>query len=65
MQQVQMQQRPFWTYITNQGSTKKDFTKHSQNAEMAEGLPVRSANGISDEKLDQMLETWLSDISGR
>ena len=56
---------PFWTYITNQGSTKKDFTKQSQNAEMAEGLPVRSANGISDEKLDQMLETWLSEISGR
>ena len=56
---------PFWTYITNQGSTEKDFAKQSQNAEMAEGLPVRSANGISDEKLDQMLETWLNDISGR
>lgn len=56
---------PFWTYITNQGSTEKDFAKRIRNAEMAEGLPVRSANGISDEKLDQMLETWLSNISVR
>lgn len=56
---------PFWTYITNQGSTEKDFVKQSRNAEMAEGLPIRSANGISDEKLDQMLETWLSNISDR
>ena len=56
---------PFWTYITNQGSTAKDFVKRSQNAEMAEGLPVRSANGISDEKLDVMLETWLNSIRDR
>lgn len=34
----------------------------SQNAEMAEGLPIRSANGISDEKLNQMLEEWLGEI---
>lgn len=52
----------FWTYITNQGSTEKDFAKKSQNVKMAEGLPIRSANGISDEKLDKMLEKWLSKI---
>ena len=54
---------PFWTYITNQGSTEKDFAKQSQNAHVASGLALRSANSISDEKLDQQLNDWLQSIS--
>lgn len=50
---------PFWTYITNQGSTAKNFTKRCQNAEMADGLAIRSANGLSDNKLDEKLKDWL------
>ena len=53
---------PFWTYITNQGTTGKDFTKQSQDAILEEGLPIPSANGMSDETLDQILENWLSEI---
>ena len=55
---------PFWTYITNQGKTAKNFKKRSQNAEVADGLAIRSANGLSDEELDGMLENWLSEING-
>lgn len=50
---------PFWTYITDQGSTAKNFVKRSQNAEMAEGLAIGSANGMTDEKLDELLSDWL------
>ena len=53
----------FWTDITNQGSTEKDFAKQSQNARVASGLALRSANSISDEKLDQQLNDWLQSIS--
>ena len=54
---------PFWTYITNQGSTEKDFAEQSQNAHIASGLALRSANSISDEELDQQLNDWLQTIS--
>lgn len=54
---------PFWTYITNQGSTEKDFAKQSQNAHVVSGLALQSANSISDEKLDQQLNDWLQTIS--
>ena len=50
---------PFWTYITNQGSTSKNFVKRCQNAEMADGLAISSANGLSDNKLDKKLNDWL------
>lgn len=50
---------PFWTYITDQGSTAKNFVKRCQNADMADGLAIRSANGLSDDKLDEELNDWL------
>ena len=53
---------PFWNYITNEGTTGKDFISRSENASMADGLPIRSANSISDADLDQILENWLSEI---
>lgn len=53
---------PFWTYITDQGSTSKNFTKRCQNADMADGLAIRSANGLSDNKLDRELSDWLKQI---
>ncbi len=49
----------FWTYITNQGATAKNFAKRCQNAEMADGLAIRSANGLSDDELDEELNDWL------
>lgn len=56
---------PFWNYITNQGTTKSDFIKQSKNATMAESLPIRSANGISDKQLDQTLTNWLNKVRGK
>ena len=50
---------PFWTYITNQGSTKKDFNSRIQNGDVKSGLPLASANGMSDEKLNHILNEWL------
>lgn len=53
---------PFWTYITNQGSTGKDFTANIQNSTPADGLALRSANGMDDEKLDRTLQSWLDKL---
>lgn len=53
---------PFWTYITNQGSTGKDFTANIQNGTAADGLALRSANGMDDEKLDSTLQDWLDKL---
>lgn len=53
----------FWTYITNEGTTEKDFSKQAQNAQIADGLALRNANGISDDELDQMLQNWLNEIN--
>ncbi len=53
---------PFWTYITNQGSTGKDFTANIQNGTAADGLALRSANGMGDEKLDSTLQNWLDKL---
>lgn len=53
---------PFWTYITNQGSTGKDFTANIQNGTAADGLALRSANGMSDEKLNSTLQSWLDKL---
>lgn len=50
---------PFWTYITNQGTTKKDFNNRIQNGDVKTGLPLSSANGMSDEELDRTLSDWL------
>lgn len=52
----------FWTYITNEGSTEKDFAKQAQNAQVADGLALRSADGMSDEKLDSKLQDWLDNL---
>ena len=53
----------FWTYITNEGTTEKDFSEQAQNAQIADGLALRNANGISDDELDQMLQDWLNEIN--
>lgn len=53
---------PFWTYITNQGSTGKDFTANIQNGTAADGLALQSANGMDDEKLDNTLQDWLDKL---
>lgn len=53
---------PFWTYITNQGSTGKDFTANIQNGTAADGLALRSANGMDDEKLNSTLQSWLDKL---
>lgn len=53
---------PFWTYITNQGTTGKDFTANIQNGTAADGLALRSANGMDDEKLDNTLQDWLDKL---
>lgn len=50
---------PFWTYITNQGSTKKDFKSRIQNGDVKSGLPLASANGMSEKKLNHTLSEWL------
>lgn len=50
---------PFWTYITNQGSTKKDFENRIKNGNVKTGLPVVSANGLADNELDKKLSDWL------
>lgn len=52
----------FWTYITNEGTTEQDFIAYVQNAKVAEGLPLRSANSISDSELDRELQTWIRGI---
>lgn len=54
---------PFWTYITDEGSTEKDFKKRSQNAQMADGLALDSPDGMSDEELDEALNEWLDGIN--
>lgn len=53
---------PFWTYITNQGSTGKDFTASIQNGTAADGLALRSANGMDDAKLNSTLQNWLDKL---
>ncbi len=52
----------FWTYITNQGSTKKNFSRQVQNGIVEKGLPLRSASGIDDDKLDHTLQNWVSNL---
>ena len=52
----------FWTYITNEGSTERDFAKQAQNAQVADGLALRSANGMDDDKLDSKLQNWLDKL---
>lgn len=54
----------FWTYITNDGTTERDFSEQTQNAQIADGLSLRSANGISDDEMDQMLRNWLNKVIG-
>lgn len=53
---------PFWTYITNQGSTSKNFAANIQNGTAADGLALRSANGMDDETLDRTLQGWLDKL---
>lgn len=50
---------PFWTYITSQGTTEKNFKSNIRNGNTQDGLALRSANGMSDEKLDETLQNWL------
>lgn len=50
---------PFWTYITDQGTTGKDFKSEIKNGTAADGLALRSAGDISDDKLDDELQSWL------
>ncbi len=50
---------PFWTYITNQGTTKKEFENRIKNGNVKTGLPIASANGLSDSELDKKLSDWL------
>lgn len=52
----------FWTYITNEGNTEKDFEKNIQNANVLEGLSLRSVNGMSEEKLNETLTSWINKI---
>lgn len=52
----------FWTYITNEGTTEKDFSQQAQKAQVCRGLALRSANAISDNKMDQMFQNWLKQI---
>lgn len=54
----------FWTYITNEGTTEKDFSEQAQNAQIADGLALRSANTISDNELNQKLQNWLNKMAG-
>lgn len=54
----------FWTYITNEGTTEKDFSEQAQNAQIADGLALRSANTISDNELNQKLQNWLNIMAG-
>ena len=54
----------FWTYITNDGTTERDFSEQTQNAQIADGLALRSANGIFDDEMDQMLRNWLNKVIG-
>ena len=53
---------PFWTYITSQGHTEKDFSKQIQNGNVKNGLPLRSANSIADDKLDSTLVKWINTL---
>lgn len=53
---------PFWTYITNQGSTAKDFAANIQNGIAAKGLALRSVGGMSGESLDDTLRSWLDKL---
>lgn len=53
---------PFWTYITNQGTTEKDFARQIQHGTVADGLALRSANGMDDETLDSTLRDWLRQL---
>lgn len=53
---------PFWTYVTDQGTTEKDFKSNAKNARMAGGLPLRSAGSMTDTKLDQTLQAWLRKV---
>lgn len=54
---------PFWTYITNQGKTKREFSKKTNNGVVLDGLPIASANGIDDNELDKMLSNWVDNIT--
>lgn len=53
---------PFWTYITSQGHTEKDFSKQIQNGNVKNCLPLRSANSIADDKLDSTIVNWLNTL---
>ncbi len=53
---------PFWTYITNQGSTRRDFSKRIINGNVVDGLPLASAYSISDDELDGLLREWVSNF---
>lgn len=53
---------PFWTYITNQGTTEKDFARQIPHGTVTDGLALRSANGMDDETLDSTLREWLRQL---
>lgn len=50
---------PFWTSITDEGATSKDFRSQIKNANQRDGLPLRSASSMSDSELDKQLTNWL------
>lgn len=53
---------PFWTYITSQGTTGRDFASQIKNGTAADGLALRSAANMSDNKLDSTLQSWLDKL---
>lgn len=53
----------FWTYITNQGSVKKDFAKNVNNGNVKDGIALQSANGMTNEELDEKLTSWLGSLA--
>lgn len=53
---------PFWTYITDEGTTSKDFRSQIKNANQRDGLPLRSASSMSDTELDKQLTNWLNTV---
>ena len=63
LQQVDFQNKtvyPFWTYITNEGSSEDDYKQLTKNASLKEGLGLASASSMTNKELNKKLTQWIN-----
>ena len=63
LQQTDFQNKtvyPFWTYITNEGSSEDDYKQLTKNATLKEGLGLASASSMTNKELNKKLTQWIN-----